>query len=399
MSVQICSTEEQPSETKTHSNTKANGRSRCLELHRFLPSRFALLLGLAVWMPAAMAQKKPPSPVTLAEARMEAMREEIVLSGTSLAWRRVALSPRVEGLVASIAVDEGSWVRAGDPILELDTQLADIEIDTAAARLDGATARHKDTIRKRDELLRLQQGQHVSETSIASAAAEVEIKAAELAEARAELAKARELRERHAVRAPFAGMVVSKRVEIGQWVRLDDTLVDLVELDRLRVKAPIAQRYFPRVSVGEKARVRFDALPDRDFEGKVYARVALGNESSRSFPLLIDVANPDHLLAPGMSARIHLPLDGGATRALTVPRDAVVVKSDGNRELWRVSEADGRFTVSPVRVETGRAQGDRLELLAEEVHAGDGVVLLGNENLRAGQEVRPLPAAAPAADR
>jgi len=323
------------------------------------------------------------------------MRQEVRLSGSSIPWRRVPLSPRVEGLVTELMVDEGSWVEPGDPILGLDARLADIEVEVTAARVEGAKARQRDAIRKRDELLKLKEGRHASETSIASAIAEVEMVTADLTREQAELDRARELRERHSVSAPFAGMVVDKRVEVGQWVQRDDAVVELVAIDTLRVRAPLPQRYFSRVPVGSKARVLFDALPEHEFEGTVFARVALGNEASRSFPLLIDIPNPEHLLAPGMSARILVELDDGASQGLTVPRDAVVAKSDGRRQVWRVSEEDGNLKAFPVTIETGGPKGDRLEVVGGELQAGDRIVLLGNENLRPGQAVRPLAADEP----
>jgi RND family efflux transporter MFP subunit len=324
------------------------------------------------------------------------LRQEVRLSGGSIPWRRVPVSPRVEGLATKVLVDEGSWVQPGDLILELDARLAEIEVAVAAARVAGAQARQGDAIRKRDELLKLKQGRHASETSIASAIAEVAIVEADLTRERAELERARELRERHSVYAPFAGMVVRKQLEVGQWVRQEDAVVELVAVDTLRVRAPLPQRYFPRVAVGSKARVLFDALPDRELEGSVFARVVLGNEASRSFPLLIDIPNPDHLLAPGMSARILVELDDGVSEVLTVPRDAVVAKSDGSRVVWRVREEDGVLKAFPVAIVTGRAQGDRLEVVEGELQVGERIVLLGNENLRPGQAVRPLGEVGPA---
>ena len=325
----------------------------------------------------------------MAEVTSEPMNEQVSLSGTSVPWRRVMLSPRVEGLVTEVLVDEGSWVKPGDSILALDARLAEIDIRAAQARVEEAQARHRDAIRIRDELLRLKKGRHASETSIESAIAEVAIRAAALSREQAELERARELRERHGVNAPFAGMVVGKHAEVGQWVQRDDAVVELVSVDTLRIRAPLPQRHFTRVEAGASAIVRFDALPERVFEGKVFARVALGNESSRSFPLLIDIPNPDRLLAPGMSARVLVEVGGGVSEALTVPRDAVVARADGSRRLWRVREDDGALTAHPMMVETGRARGDRLELVSGDLKAGDRIVLLGNENLRPGQQVRP----------
>ena len=183
-------------------------------------------------------------------------------------------------------------------------------------------------------------------------------------------------------------MVVGKQVEVGQWVKRDDAVVELVAMDTLRVRAPLPQRYFPRVEDGARAWVRFDALPGEELVGEVFARVALGNEASRSFPLLIDLPNPNHLLAPGMSARIRIELEGGGADALMVPRDAVIAKADGRRQVWRVVGEGGVLKAFPLPVKIGRAGGDRLELLGAVLEAGDLVVLLGNENLRPGQAVR-----------
>ncbi len=360
-----------------------------LYLSRLLWMTASLLLAASALAPVAAAEDDVASPVTLATVTREPLREQVRLSGTSIPWRRVLLSPRVEGLVSKVLVDEGSWVKPGAPILELDDRLAEISVEAAAARVRESEARHQDAIRIRDELMKLKKGRHASETSIESAVAEVEITAAALNRERSELARAEELRERHSVAAPFAGMVVGKQVEVGQWVKRDDAVVELVAMDNLRVRAPLPQRYFPRVADDASAWVLFDALPGQELQGKVFARVALGNEASRSFPLLIDIPNPDHLLAPGMSARVRVELDGADTQALVVPRDAVVAKSDGSRQVWRVRDQDGALKAFPVQVQIGRALGERLELLEGDLTEGDPVVLLGNENLRPGQAVRP----------
>jgi RND family efflux transporter MFP subunit len=329
----------------------------------------------------------------LAEVRQETLREQAVLTGSTVPWRRAELSVRVDGLVTDLLVDEGSRVVAGDPILALDARLAEHDVAAAEARLREAEARHKDAIRVKDELLRLKRGRHASETEIESAIAEVDIAAAALSGERAATARARELVERHRLRAPFSGMIVAKNVEVGEWAKRDEAAVVLVALDRLRVRAVVPQRDYARIDAGARSRVRFDAFPDRPFDGAVRARIALGDERSRTFPLLIDLPNPGGLLAPGMSARVEVELAGDRREALTVPRDAVVAKTDGSRAVWRVRQEDGQLKVDPIPVEIGRASGARLEILNSPLAAGDRVVLLGNEGLRPGQVVEPKNAA------
>jgi len=330
-----------------------------------------------------------PSPVTLAEVTTETLREQVALSGTTEASRRAALSPRVEGLVTELFVDEGDVVEQGAAMLQMDARLAELDAEAAAARVQEAEARHGDAIRIRDELLSLKKGRHASETETQSAIANVEMTAAALSAERAALSRARELVQRHALAAPFAGMVVAKQVEVGEWVQRDDAAVELLALNRVRIRANLPQRDYARVVAGAKAQVRFDALPEREFVGEVLARIASGDERSRSFPLLIELPNPDGILAPGMSARVSVELAGEASEALTVPRDAVIAKSDGSREVWQVRLDDGVQKAYPVPVEIGRASGDRLELVRGDLEAGDQVVLLGNERLRPGQSVSP----------
>jgi RND family efflux transporter MFP subunit len=299
------------------------------------------------------------------EVVSETLHEQAVLSGTTEAPHRAELSTRVDGLVTELLVDEGTVVAEDEPILVLDARLAELEADAAAARVEEAEARHRDAIRVRDELLSLKKGRHASEAEIESAVAAVDIAAAALAAERAALARAREIVYRHRLTAPFSGMVVARNVEVGEWVQRDEAAVEIVALDRMRVRAQLPQRDYVRVLPGAAASLRFDALPERDVDGEVLVRVASGDPRSRSFPVLIDLPNPKRLLAPGMSARVRIDLAAGpgesGRASLTVPRDAVVAKSDGSRE----------------------------EVVAGELAAGDRVVLLGNERLRPGQTVAP----------
>lgn len=341
-------------------------------------------------LPAAKAE---PAPVTLAEVKRQALHEQAVLSGTTIARRRAALSPKVDGLVTELFVDAGSLVEAGDPILALDDRLEAHNVEATAARVREAEADHNDAIRIRDELLRLKEGQHASETDIRSAEARVDMTAAALAAERAALAQAEEVQRRHRLTAPFAGMVVTRNLEVGEWAKRDEAAVELVALDVLRIRATLPQTDFPRVRRQAAAAVRFDALPARSFRGEVFARVASGDPRSRTFPILIDLPNPERLLAPGMSARVRVDLAGGEAEVLTVPRDAIVAKADGTREVWQVREEDGILKAYPVEVDTGRAGGERLEITAGALADGDRVVLLGNESLRPGQTIAPQNAA------
>ncbi len=350
-----------------------------------------LVIALFATLPWAHAAPTDAAatPVTVVKVERKQVRETVPLSGTSVPWRHAFLSPQVEGLVTRVFVEEGNWVSPGDRVITLDKEIAEIEVRIAKTRITEAQVRYDDARRQRDELRRLIDSKHVSETSLESAIAEVDAAKAAVIREQADLERREELLQRHAVYAPFAGMVVQKNVEQGQWAKTDTSLVELVAVDTIRVRVPLPQRFYPRVTVGAKATVHFDAIPDKAFEGAVFAKVASGNEATRSFPILIDIANPDHMLAPGMSARVNIELADGRTNALVVPRDRIIPKSKGERLVWKVgAEENEQIKVFPVNIQTGRAFQDRVEVISDALKEGDLIVLLGNENLRPGQPVQ-----------
>lgn len=349
---------------------------------------WVILGGLAT---AVAAPADKPSPVTTTTVVMQAMREEVPLAGTAEALRESALSSRVAGVVQRVHVSEGDWVEAGQEILSLDAAIAGLEVASARARVDEAIARHEDAVRRKAEYQSLSKRNAVASTSLESAVADEQAARAAVSRERAELERFEELLSRHRLIAPFSGMVAEKDVEAGQWVKVDSQVLTLVALDRVRVRAALPQRYFRRIDTDSTVRVLFDALPGKTFTGMPSALVARGNQATRSFPLLIELDNAQHHIAPGMSARIFVELAGDRVESLLVPRDAIVLKADGSRIVWRVNEADGRYTVVPVSLLAGRSRDGLVEVLDSTLKPGDRIVLLGNENLRPGQAVQPRP--------
>lgn len=345
-----------------------------------------MFLSSAQFVSAALGDK--PSLVTAVEVVSQPLKQELPLSGSAEALQESLVSSRIDGVVETVFVREGEWIESGQKILALDTAIAELEVASAQARVNEALARYKDAKRQKEEFRSLKDRQHVAKTSLASAIAEEEVTKAALAGQRAELRRLKELLSRHTLVAPFSGVVAQKSVEVGQWVQTDTPAIKLVALDKVRVRASLPQHYYARVTKDSPIRVVFDSLSKQTFTGDLSTVVAVGSQSTRSFPVLIDLDNSAKLIAPGMSARIFVQLSGGESEALLLPRDAVVMKADGSRIVWRVQQQDDQTKVSPVTVSLGRAVGDQIEILESLLKPGDQVVLLGNESLRPGQAVK-----------
>ncbi len=350
-------------------------------------------LGCLCFLNAGLGAEETATPVTISVAEIAPVFQEIPLNGTVTARRVSKLSPRVDGLVDEVLVDEGDSIEAGAVLLRLDQVLADIESSRAHAALEEARARYKEAIRQRDEAADLVAKKHIASTAYEKSIAEVEINAAAVKRLEAEHRRQRELVKRHSIRAPFAGVIGRKLVEIGQWVETGSAVFELVEIDVLRIEVPVPQFYFGAVALGTPAAVRFDALPGQIFEAAVTMKIPVSNTTARTFPIRIEMDNKSRLKAPGMSARVSLLLQEEThTAALQLPRDAVVRKPDGSQTVWVVSEENGVLSAVPVIVEVGRAARGKVEIVSGALNPGDRVVINGNEILRPGQHIRIIEA-------
>lgn len=215
---------------------------------------YGAVLGV-LWVlssPTVLAQNGP-TPVNTIEVATAPLHEEIPLTGSVTARRVSRLSPKVEGFVAEVLVDEGDMVRAGDELLRLDPIMAEIDLSRAQAQLDEASARLKDAQRQRREARQLVKQQHIASTDYESSIAQVEINSTAQQRLQAELSRQQKVLARHSIYAPFDGVVSEKLIEVGQWVETSTTVLELVEFSVLRIELPVPQLYFSQVEIGTTA--------------------------------------------------------------------------------------------------------------------------------------------------
>lgn len=350
----------------------------------------AFLTVLLVLSTTAFADKKIV-PVIPAVAKLEADVEEIPLSGSVFPWRKSALSPQVDGLVVEILIDDGDQVKKGALLIRLDSTIAKLNTQQAKAALGESQANYQESLRRRNEAAKLVQDRHVAATAYKALVAETRMKQAVQERLSAEYRRAVEIAKRYRILAPFDGIVGTVSIELGQWVESGEVVVKLFDIETLKIRAPVPQRYFSTINKDTSVTVRFDALSDQTFEAGVSRKIPIGNPATRTFPVRIDLTNPDHRIAPGMSARILFHIQGSnPTPVLTVPRDAVIVAPDRSESVWKISENQSGFTVKPVAVETGRFFRESVEITRGSISIGDRVVVRGNEILKPGQKVQLL---------
>ncbi len=269
-------------------------------------------------------------------------------AGTVEACQRAKMATPTAGQVASITVDKGDRVRAGQVLLSLwnedrkaEVKLAESEVVATRARTEEACALANSAEREAERLVKLRQTKLVAEDQVDKAVTDAEAKQAACRavrateqESKARVNVARAALERTILTAPFDGVVAEVNAKLGEFVTPSPpgipTLpaVDLIGEQCLYVSAPIDEVDAPAVRPGQPARITLDAFAGRQFNGKVrrVAPYVLDLEKqARTVEVeaaFTDQAETDNLL-PGYSADIEVILDSRAN-VLRVPTEAVL---------------------------------------------------------------------------
>jgi HlyD family secretion protein len=204
---------------------------------------------------------------------------------------------------------------------------------------------------------------------IAGQEAEVQRQKANLDRMRDELAKT-------IIRAPISGFITKKHVEVGQWIQRGGAVADIINIDTVLVRTGVRERDIRHVQVGDNAVITVDAYPGTTFRGKVRDIIPQADVASRSFPVKIEIANPNYRLKGGMFARVKL-FYGEKRPTLMVPKDAL---SQLGLRAHVFVVANGRARLVPVK--TDRVIAGYVEIAEGKLSKGDRVIVTGNETLK-----------------
>jgi multidrug efflux system membrane fusion protein len=234
----------------------------------------------------------PQVAVTWLEAKPVASQQ--VLQGQLEAWRKVDLRAQVSGSVVQLDQDKGVKVAAGQLLLSLSpesrpAQLSreQAEVRQREAAVTAARRLRNDKLISANDLLKVE---------------------TELANAQVRLSAAQQGMDNTRIRAPFAGILDGRQVELGDYVQPGQPLLTLVDIDRLKVGAQVPQQEVARLKIGQPVRV--ELLDGAVLQGKVHFIAASAEEGSRSFRVEVSVDNPQRMRLAGASATLHI--DTGA---------------------------------------------------------------------------------------
>jgi membrane fusion protein, multidrug efflux system len=317
----------------------------------------------------------PPTQVEVAKPTVTALADTISGVGTLRAAESITVRPEQAGLIESVHFSEGQKVANGAPLFRLDAAL--VRADVAEAEANAANS-DRESKRAQEMVAR----KLISQSDVDNRRAQAKVDAARLDSTRTHLSKTQ-------IHAPFAGVVGLRKVSPGEYVKVGDALVDLVQVDPLKVDFNVPEAYVDRAKPGMKIHVTLDAFPGKEFVGEVYAVAPQIDLNTRSLSLRAKLPNPDSVLKPGQFARIALELSHKDS-ALMIPEQA----------LWPQGEKKFVYIIKSGKAEmrevtTGLRKPGMVEVLTG-LTADDVVITAGQMKIGPGSDVQPA-GAAPAA--
>ena len=329
----------------------------------------ALLAGLALWQRQRSATARADlSPFTVV-ARSDSLPGVVTASGELDAVERVNVSPRRQGVLEQIFVDEGDQVRAGQPLARMDSgdlrnRLEEIQADVFAAQARLARSRNEWQRRR----LLFQNGA-ISADEYNAVLSAYQVDQAAFEAARQRLQQRDVEKSELIVRAPFAGVISQRFADAGSFVTPTTTASatagatssSIVELARgLEVLAKVPESDLGRLRVGMPASVRVDAFPDRRFAARIrqIAPRAVKVNNVTSFEVKLELINPPPVLRIGMTADVDFQT--GRLDPQTVVPTVAIVTEDGKPGVLLVGK-DRQPTFQSV--ELGASSGRDTQVL------------------------------------
>ena len=285
----------------------------------------------------------------------------LVFSSTIETEDAVEIHPEVSGRVEEVAVEEGDQVAAGDLLVRLDAEQAELEdreSEVNLRQLEGSFGRTEEMFNR--GLISTQEYEDQ----------QFELERSRLRRERAGLALAHT-----EIRAPFSGVITSRQVQTGARVAPAVKLFDLVKLDDMIARVHVPGRYLLLVSDGQPATVSSDFLDEVDCPGYVKRISPVVDPRSGTFKVTVGVQDPWRHLRPGIFVTVRV-ITGTHPQAVLVPKEAVVYEGE-ERYVFVVDDGTARR----VRLDAGYENADFVEALSG-LAVDDPVIVVGQKGLR-----------------
>jgi len=364
----------------------------------------------------AQKAKETPLPVKVAEAQRGDLIIKLKSPGEAVTDMKIDMKAEVSGVIKSLNVEESKHVKKGELLVVMDDEKyrLDLELEEAtrlnvlsellvekrfAEPEESRSSPDKEKIQKAkddyEEARRNFRNGLISRAEFEKASADYELALIESGEKKEEILAATkgltqaEIRvkaaqmnlEKTRIKAPFSGIIHDIKVSPQEHVTSGRELFTLVNIERIRVHAKVLESEIGKMKVGLEVDLKFSAYPGRIFKGEVKAISPVINPQDKTCNVIIDVANPEEEIKPGMHVEVEIAAEIHKDKLL-IPQDAVLVRS-GRKLAFVVEEGLAKWRY----IDVGLENEDYAEVL-DGLKEGEPVIIEGHFTLAHDARVR-----------
>lgn len=320
--------------------------------------------------------KPPPAQISAVTATTAAVPRFASGIGSLAAVHQVTVTPEVGGRITAIGFDAGARVKTGDLLLQINDapDKGDLANYEAQARMAQLTLQRNSALASR---------QFASQESVDQAQSQVD-------QARAQILKTQAMIAQKQVRAPFAGRLGMRQVEVGQYLTPGAPVVTLTDLTHLYVNFTLPTQQRAEIKVGQQVNVKTDAFPGRVFNAKITTIEPQIRSDTRTLMVQATMENPEEVLLPGMFVEAAVVLPAQPDQVV-LPETAVDYTLYGD-SVYLIREDGKDANDKPVLkafrtpVKTGARWDGKVALLSG-IKPGDQVVAAGQLKVQSGGAV------------
>jgi membrane fusion protein (multidrug efflux system) len=332
----------------------------------------ALQIGRMMSSPKVM----PSTTVTSAPVKEEDWAPMLSAVGSVSAAQGAVVATELGGTISEIRFENGAVAKKGDVLIRLDASQEEALLRSAEAEADLART---DLERSRG----LAAQKVVSKAELDAAESKFRRLNAIVDQMRSNIAK-------KTIVAPFDGQLGIRQMNVGQMINAGQQVVALTSLDRVYVDFALPEQHVSKLTKDLEVRVRADALPGREFKGKLTAVNSMVDAVTRNVPLQATFENPDHALRPGMFAKVEVMLPE-TRKTIVIPGSAVSYAPYGDSVFVIEKQKDPKtgqesLVLRQQFVRIGETRGDFVSV-RQGLKAGQEVVGTGVFKLRNGMAV------------
>ena len=317
---------------------------------------------------SAKSRQRDPD-VRVAVLESQPVSRSVVISGRTEPARAVTLRAEIDGRIVAIGAERGARVAEGEEVVRLDPR-------ALAARRREARALVRQRELEFEAARKLSAQNFQTESALAAAEANLEAARAAVARVEFEIASTR-------LRAPFAGRLDQRMVEIGDYVNDGTAVARILQEDPILVVGDVTQHERHHVRSDDVGRARL--VTGQTVQGRVRYVASESDEATRTFRIELEVPNPEGTLVSGISTEIHIPLAAAAAHRISPA--LLALDEQGRLGIKSVGDA-GVVEFHPVEILHAETSGIWVSGLPDPVR----VITVGHGFVRTGQRVSVVPA-------